>query len=87
MNNFYIVYNYAKTSGQLTKSVPTILLLLLLHDKESILYTSIQEETLGIKQSASSEEIKKSYRTIAQKYHPDKNPDPSAQKMFIEAKQ
>jgi curved DNA-binding protein CbpA len=44
-------------------------------------------DVLGLKPSATPDDIKKSYRAIAQKYHPDKNPDPIAQKTFIEAKQ
>jgi len=32
-------------------------------------------ETLGIKRDATQEEIKKSYRALAKKYHPDTNPD------------
>lgn len=41
-------------------------------------------ETLGVTESASAEEIKKSYRKLARKYHPDINKDESAVDKFKE---
>ncbi|MDR1934588.1 MAG: molecular chaperone DnaJ [Candidatus Accumulibacter sp.] len=45
-------------------------------------------EILGINRDASEDEIKKSYRKLAMKYHPDRNPDnPKAEERFKEAKE
>ena len=40
-------------------------------------------ETLGVSRQSSADEIKKSYRRLAMKYHPDRNKDnPDAEKKF-----
>lgn len=41
-------------------------------------------ETLNISENATAAEIKKSYRTLAKKYHPDMNKDPQAEEKFKE---
>ena len=43
-------------------------------------------EVLGVKKDATEDEIKKAYRKIAIKYHPDRNPDDKeAEEKFKEA--
>ena len=45
-------------------------------------------ETLGVSRSAAVEEIKTSYRKLAMKYHPDRNPgDSAAEESFKEISQ
>lgn len=43
-------------------------------------------ETLGVPSTATEKEIKRAYRALALKYHPDVNKQPGAQEKFLEIK-
>ena len=41
-------------------------------------------DVLGVDKNATQDEIKKSYRNLSKKYHPDKNKDSDAETKFKE---
>lgn len=44
-------------------------------------------KTLGIKRSASAQDIRKIYKQLAKEWHPDKSADPTAEAKFVQIKQ
>ncbi len=50
----------------------------------ALTYASDYYDILGVTKTASDKEIKKAFRKLALKYHPDKNKDPDAEKQFVE---
>ena len=49
----------------------------------AVVYSQDYYELLGVPRDATENQIKKAFRRLAIKYHPDKNKDPDAQKQFV----
>lgn len=45
--------------------------------------TSTYYDVLQLRKDATNDEVKKSFRTLALKYHPDKNKDPASNELFL----
>lgn len=41
-------------------------------------------EVFGLTENATKSEVKRQYRKLAMKFHPDRNPDPKAHKLFLD---
>ena len=52
--------------------------------RESKIMSNDYYDLLGVKKGASADELKKAYRKMAMKYHPDTNKDPDAEAKFKE---
>merc|ERR1711923_245495 len=68
----------------LSSSLAKILLLSMIILTEYCLAKQDYYKTLGLQKGASDKEIKKAFRKLALKYHPDKNPDKDTSKKFRE---
>lgn len=66
------------------KRVVVLVIILALCFVSLVVSTEDYYQLLGVSKDASDKEIKKAFRKLAMKYHPDKNPDKETQQKFAE---
>merc|ERR1712121_438749 len=63
---------------------PTVVLFVMLHSDLVASLTKNYYKSLGVEPNASDKQIKKEFRKLALKYHPDKSSEPGAEEKFRE---
>ena len=78
------MHQFLDTLTKITTMAKALVFLLLVALLPFVLCADFYE-VLGVSRDATESQIKKSYRQLSLKYHPDKDPSDAAKKKFVEA--